>query len=120
MPGLGDVVCQSSQFADKVACGPVIDLADFARLEAPKSGQLGGWHWMLRAAVEGGPGDSGGPVWLRDTGEAVGLVAGGGADGLAITPFMRPPDATPGQIAGILSDPHLSPTAKPLHVQVGK
>lgn len=116
-PKLGDTVCQSSQFVERVTCGPVTNVSDFDRLEDAK-GNLSGWHWMIRAAVAGGRGDSGGPVWMRGTGEAVGLVAGGGGKGLAITPFMRPPHAPPGQIAGILSDPNLSPPAKPLHVQV--
>ncbi|MDQ2629829.1 MAG: 6-bladed beta-propeller [Actinomycetota bacterium] len=119
-PNLGDIVCQSSAFLDKVVCGPVTNVGDFDRLQAQKSKALSGWHWMIRAAVGGGGSDSGGPVWMRDTGAAVGLVAGGGAEGLAITPFLRPPNATPGHVAGIFSDPALSPPATPLHVQVAK
>jgi YD repeat-containing protein len=113
-PQQGDTVCQSSQFLNRVTCGPVTKVGDFDRLVVDeKTGRLSGWHWMIRAAVGGGKGDSGGPVWMRETGEAVGLVAGGGEGGLAITPFKRPPNATAVQIAGIFSDPHL-------HVQVGK
>jgi hypothetical protein len=119
-PELGNIVCQSSKFVERVTCGPVTNISDFDHLESPRTKKFSGWHWMLRAALEGGPGDSGGPVWMRDTGAAVGLVAGGGEKGLAITPFMRPPNATAGQIAGIFSDPNLSPSAKPLHVQVDK
>jgi hypothetical protein len=119
-PKLGDIVCQSSRFVEKVTCGPVTNVADFDHFENKKTKKFSGWHWMIRAATEGGPGDSGGPVWMRETGEAVGLVAGGGEKGLGITPFKRPPNATPGQIAGIFDDPHLSPSAKPLHVQVAR
>lgn len=119
-PELGDTVCQSSQFVKRVTCGPVTNVSDFDHLENAQTKKFSGWHWMIRAAVEGGPGDSGGPVWMRETGEAVGLVAGGGSKGLAVTPFKRPPNATPGQIAGIFSDPYLSAPTKPLHVQVDK
>jgi tripartite motif-containing protein 71 len=117
-PKVGETVCQSSAFVDKVTCGPVTSISDFDRIENRKTKKFSGWHWMIRAALEGGSGDSGGPVWMRDSGAAVGLVAGGGAKGLAITPFMRPSDSASGQVAGIFSDPRLSPPTRPLHVQV--
>ena len=119
-PKLGDTVCQSSQFEKRVVCGPVTNLSDDDRLYIPRTKKYSGKHWMIRAMVGGGPGDSGGPVWLRDTGEAIGLIAGGGEKGLAITPFLRPPAAPSGHIAGIYSDPYLSPASRPLHVQVAK
>ena len=99
-----------------MSCGPVLGEASARRLENPRTHELSRWHWMLKAAVFGEPGDSGAPVWMQRSGKAVGVVVGGG---LAIQPFLRPPNAPAGEVAGVLADPDMSPPSRPLHVQVG-
>lgn len=99
-------------------CGPVLAEASPGRTENEKK-QLSGWDWFLRVGAGGARGDSGAPVWERDTGAAVGLVVGGGASGLLVVPFKRPPNAPAGQVAGIFSDPNMSPAAHPLNLQLG-
>jgi len=118
-PKVGEVLCQSGVNSNAVFCGPVLGEASAGRLENATTHQLSGWHWMIHIGAGGEPGDSGSPVWVRNTGEAVGLVIGGGSEGLAVQPFIRPPNAPTGQIAGVLSDPRMSPSAKALHVQLG-
>jgi YD repeat-containing protein len=119
-PKVGQVLCQSGQASNAVLCGPLQAEASLRRLEDTTTKRLSGWHWLLVIGSGGTGGDSGGPVWIRDTGAAVGLVAGGGPSvGLLVTPFERPPNAPAKQIGGILSDPYMSPNAHPLHVQLG-
>jgi YD repeat-containing protein len=119
-PSEGQVLCHSSRKLDKIACGPVTNLDVLQRSIDSGSGQLSGWQWLIRVAAAGEKGDSGSPVWVRDTGQAVGLIQGGGPEGLLVTPLKRPPHVPPGQVAGILTDPHLSPSHKPLHLQIGR
>jgi len=118
-PHVGEVVCQSGQSSNAVLCGSVVQEASLRRLKN-EEGKLSGWEWTVTAAVGGEGGDSGAPVWLRYTGRAVGLVRGGDpTQGLFVIPFKRPPNVPEGQTAGILSDPNMSPPARPLHVQLG-
>jgi YD repeat-containing protein len=119
-PETGQIVCQSSRKLDRIPCGPVTSTEVLTRLGSVKTGQLSGWHWLIQASVGGEGGDSGAPVWLRDTGNAVGLVAGGDSAGLLITPLKRSGNAPSGQSAGILSDPYLSPPSKPLYLHAGR
>jgi tripartite motif-containing protein 71 len=119
-PSIGEIICQSSRKLDRVSCGPVTNTRLETQLENEK-GQLSGKHWLIAANVGGSPGDSGAPVWVRNSGRAVGIVAGGDpAVGLLITPLLRVPAAPVGQVAGILTDPRLSPDKRSLHLQIGR
>jgi hypothetical protein len=117
-PNVGEVLCQSGQKSNAVLCGPVLRLEEPVRTENER-GELSTWEWLLRVGAGGQKGDSGAPVWVRNTGAAVGLVAGGGPAGLLVQPFERPPYAPANEIAGILHDPYMSPSGRPLHVQLG-
>jgi YD repeat-containing protein len=118
-PRVGQVVCHSGVKSNAVLCGPILGEASPGRTKNVHTGQLSGQEWLLHVGAGGAEGDSGSPVWERDTGAAVGLVIGGGSTGLLVEPLMRPPNAPASQVAGILSDQHISPAGHPLNLQFG-
>ncbi len=87
VPERGTWVCFSGQTSDKVVCGP-INVSEKVVFPFP-GGNIGNqrlWLTCFKGVSIGG--DSGGPVWIRGTHKAIGLVSAGDDDDTCLTPLL--------------------------------
>lgn len=114
-PGPGVNVCHSGVTSDKVICGPILGPPRQINYEVPGGESL---HWMVCYKALSLNGDSGGPVWVEGTHNAVGLLTYGwnflkeekGAGGVTwkilggvtcltpLLPLASKPDEAPGAL----------------------
>ena len=104
VPQPGTWVCFSGQASDKVICG-AITVSEKVVFHFP-GGNIGPQKlWLTCFKERSIGGDSGGPVWIKGTHKAIGLLSAGDSDESCLTPLL-PVDGHP-QAPGILSAPGL-------------
>ncbi len=89
-PPVGTRVCFSGQRIDKAPCGPIANKPEWTVFKFPPPGFIDTPNQkLLMVCFKAGSrvGDSGGPVWIEGTGNAVGLVTAG-------TKFTKPKPET--------------------------
>jgi YD repeat-containing protein len=102
VPEAGTWVCFSGQTSDRVICGP-ITVSEKVVFAFP-GGNIGNQKLWLTCFKEPSiGGDSGGPVWIKGTHKAIGLVSAGDNDETCLTPLL-PVQGHP-QAPGVLAAP---------------
>lgn len=102
-------LCYSGARSQTVQCGRVV--ARSTEWTNDEDSYVRGGYWV---AFEGPPlkkGDSGAPVWLAGSREAVGLISGrrnNGSESL-VEPLLHPRHLKPDVVVGILHNKHLAP-----------
>lgn len=93
-PSVGTRVCFSGQRSNKVICGPIAQKPEVAvfRFDSPAFyGVPPQKMWVVCFSAVSRVGDSGGPVWIEGTQNAVGLVSAGDKDETCYTPLKPLP-----------------------------
>lgn len=113
IPANGMVVCDAGAYSPSVRCGPIEEP------EAEAWGELRGNGnpilWTEDVLLPAALGDSGGPLWERSTGEAVGTLTGTSFRRSWFTPLEEIPGhpAAPGSLSALGTE------GEPLHLVKG-
>lgn len=108
----GTILCYSGSKSKTAACGKVVARsANYHPEDAPFG--LGGYWVRFPEDKRPDHGDSGGPVWNKLTGRAVGLISASRPEEerteTLVAPLLHPPNMNPNYVPGILKHQGIRP-----------